>query len=167
MDWRRILTHLLLPGWWARYCFRRRDVLAIEAAISVAEDRHRGELRFVVEGPLSLWSLLRGQSPRQRAVELFSRFRIWDTEENSGILIYVQLADRRVEILADRGIAAKVPQAEWQALCRTMEQAFRQRQYREGALMAIQGASALLTAHFPADDTDLNANELPDRPVLL
>lgn len=166
MNWRRALTHLLLPGWWARYCFRRRDLLAIEAAIGLAEERHRGELRFVAEGPLSLWHLMRDQSPRQRAVELFSSLRVWDTEENSGILIYVQLADRKVEILADRGIAAKVPPAEWTVICRVMEHSFRCRQYREGALQAIRGASELLAAHFPAPAVN-HANELPDRPVLL
>jgi uncharacterized membrane protein len=90
---------------------------------------------------------------------------IWDTEENSGILIYVELADRRVEILADRGIAARVPQAEWDAICREMEEAFRAGQWRQGALAAVAHAGALLAEHFPAGER--NPNELPDRPLML
>jgi LemA protein len=93
---------------------------------------HRGELRFVVEAGLPPAALWRDTSPRQRAAELFASERVWDTEENSGILIYVELADRRVEILADRGIAARVAQAEWDAICRAMEQAFGAGRWREG-----------------------------------
>ena len=116
MDVARVLKHLALPGWSLRRAFGSDDLAAIGAAVAASERAHRGELRFVVEGPLPLASLWHGESARQRAAGLFARYRVWDTEENSGILIYVQLADRRVEILADRGIAAKVPQAEWDAI---------------------------------------------------
>jgi uncharacterized membrane protein len=112
--------------------------------------------------PAALW---RDTSPRQRAAELFASERVWDTEENSGILIYVELADRRVEILADRGIAARVAQAEWDAICRAMEQAFGAGRWREGALAAVARASELLAEHFPAGEH--NPNELPDRPLML
>lgn len=102
---------------------------------------------------------------RQRAADLFGRLGVWDTEGNSGVLIYVQLVDHQVEILADRGIAAKVALAEWEAICRSMEAAFRAGDYRNGALAAIQRAGELLTEHFPAGER--NPNELPDRPLLL
>lgn len=161
----RLFKHLLTPAWRAGRAFSPTTRRAIEAAVAASEDRHRGELRFVVEGPLPLAALLRDMAPRARAVELFAELRVWDTAENSGVLIYVQLVDRKVEILADRGIAARVPQAEWDALCRGMEAAFRDGEYRTGALAAIDGASRLLAAHFPAAAG--NPNELPDAPLVL
>lgn len=165
MKLRRLLKHLLMPAWWARRPFDRATLDAIEVAVGTAETGHRGELRFVVEGPLSLAELWQGESARQRATELFSRLRIWDTEENSGVLIYVQLVDRRVEILADRGINARVPQEEWDDICRAMEQAFRDGDFRHGALEAVAQAARLLISHFPSSGAD--SNELPDRPLML
>lgn len=163
MDVKRLLRHLLTPRWLAMRAFRRADMDAIETAIGQSERLHRGELRFVVEGPLPLAELWRDQSVRARAVRVFAEIGVWDTEANSGILIYVQLIDRRVEILADRGIAHTVPQDEWEAICREMEQAFHEGDYRGGTLSAIVRASALLVSHFPAAAD--NANELSDRPL--
>ena len=165
MKFSRLLKHLLLPGWFVQRVFARADLAAIGKAVAVCEKSHRGELRFVVEGPLPVSVLWRAMSPRTRAVDLFSALRIWDTEENSGILIYVQLVDRRVEILADRGIAARVPQAEWDAICRAMEASFRSGEWRPGALQAVTRAGELLACHFPAGAD--NPNELPDQPLML
>lgn len=165
MNLARLLRHLLLPHWFVRRVFSRGDLSGIGAAIAACEKSHRGELRFVVEGPLPVSALWRDLAPRTRAVELFSQLRIWDTEENSGILIYVQLVDRRVEILADRGIAARVPQAEWNAICREMEASFRHGAWRGGALQAVAHAGDMLARHFPAGES--NPNELPDQPLVL
>ncbi|MBS1158879.1 MAG: hypothetical protein H6R15_1298 [Proteobacteria bacterium] len=165
MTIRRLFKHLLTPPWLAARRFGPRLLAEIGAAVEVAEVGQRGELRFVVEGPLPFADLCRSCSARQRAAELFGRLGVWDTEENCGVLIYVQLVDRQVEILADRGIAAKVPQAEWDAICRRMEAAFTAGDYRAGALAAIQRAGALLGEHFPAGAN--NPNELPDRPLVL
>lgn len=172
MDWRRLLKHGLTPGICLRRRFRRADREAIAAAIAASESRHRGELRFVAEGPLPIWRLLQGLTPRQRALELFGSLRIWDTEDNSGVLIYLQMVDRRVEVLADRGIAARVSQDEWDALCRTMERDFAQGQYRRGALLALAEADRLLTRHFPSGGDggggpSPEPNELPNDPVIL
>jgi uncharacterized membrane protein len=161
----RLLEHLLLPDWWRLRVFSAADLAAIGATIAASETSHRGELRFVVEASLPMTALWQDQSPRARAVDLFSTQRVWDTAENSGILIYVQLVDRRVEILADRGIAAQVPQAEWDAICRGMEQSFRDGQWRQGAVQAVRHAGELLATHFPARDD--NPNELPDQPLVL
>lgn len=161
----RLFRHLLRPAWFVRRVFSPGDLAAIGDAIAACEQSHRGELRFVVEGPLPLSSLWHDQSPRARAIELFSRQRVWDTEENSGILIYVQLADRQVEILADRGIAPRVPQAEWDAICRAMEANYRRGEWRHGALQAVARAGELLIRHFPAGAN--NPNELPDQPLVL
>jgi uncharacterized membrane protein len=165
MGLQRFLKHALLPGWWVKRKFPAAALKAIEAAITESEKAHGGELRFVIEGPLSLHLLLHGESPRHRAIDLFSQLRVWDTAHNSGVLIYVQLVDRRVEIIADRGIAAKVPQAQWSEVCRAMEDCFRVKAWRRGALEAIDRVSRLLAAHFPASGKD--RNELPDRPVVL
>jgi uncharacterized membrane protein len=161
----RWFRHLLLPDWFVRRVFARSDLAAIGKAVAASEKSHRGELRFVVEASLPLPALWRDLSPRARAVDLFSTLRVWDTAENSGILIYVQLVDRRVEILADRGIAARVPQAEWDAICREMERSFAAGQWRQGAVQAVTRAGELLAAHFPAGES--NPNELPDRPLML
>jgi len=161
----RLLKHLLLPDWWLRRVFSAADLAAIGAAIAAGEQSHRGELRFVVEGALPLSALWRDLSARERAVDLFAALRVWDTAENSGILIYVQLAEHRVEILADRGIAARVPQAEWDAICREMEGSFRNDEWRSGALQAVTRAGALLASRLPAADS--NPNELPDQPLML
>jgi len=161
----RFLKHLLLPAWWLRRVFSRADRAAIGEAIAVCEKSHRGELRFVVESALPLSVLWRDLPPRARAEKLFARLRVWDTKENSGILIYVQLVDRRVEILADRGIAARVAQAEWDAICRDMEAHFRRGEWKNGALRAVAQAGSLLARHFPASDQ--NPNELPDQPLML
>jgi len=165
MNFGRLMKHLLTPPWLARRPFGRVLVDEIGGAVAASESRHRGELRFVVEGPLPIAEAWSGVSARQRAAELFASQGVWDTEENSGILIYVQLVDRRVEILADRGIAARVPQAEWDAICRAMEAAFKAGDYRGGALAAVARAGGLLVEHFPAGAN--NPNELSDQPLVL
>ena len=161
----RIARHLLVPHWVALRAFPASVLGRIESAIGSSEVKHDGELRFAVEGGLHLASLWRGQSPRGRAIELFSQLRVWDTEHNSGVLIYVQLVDRTIEIVADRGINAKVDQASWDGICRRMEAAFGQRQFEQGALAAIDEVTALLARHFPP--SVINPNELPDRPMVL
>jgi uncharacterized membrane protein len=159
----RTLKHLLVPHWVPLRVVTQQALREIESAIKASEQKHRGELRFAVEGSLPLAALRAGT--RARAEELFSALRVWDTAENSGILIYVQLLDRRIEIIADRGIATKVAQAEWDAICRAMEENFRAARFREGSLRAIEAATALLGAHFPASGD--NPNELPDSPVVM
>jgi uncharacterized membrane protein len=162
----RLLKHLCLPDWVARRGFTPEVLRKIEQAIKASEQAHDGELRFAVEASLPLHYLVpKARKARERAEELFSALRVWDTARNSGVLIYVQLIDRRIEIVADRGISAKVAQAEWDAICRRMETSFREGKFAEGALAAIERTTALLARHFPpvAD----NPNELPDKPVVL
>ena len=162
---KRALSHLFATGWTVRRAFPRPMLDRIEETIRTSERRHRGEIRFAVEGPLEFLGVLRGLTPRERALEVFSLLRVWDTEDNIGVLIYVQLVDRDIEIVADRGIAARIPQTDWEALCRRIEEAFRARRYEEGALAAIAEVTALLEQHFPADAS--KTDELPDRPVVL
>jgi uncharacterized membrane protein len=165
MNTARMFRHLITPGWLAHRAFRPADVAAVTAAVAASEDSHRGELCIVAEGPLPIGRLLTDQSPRARALDLFGRLGVWDTRENCGVLVYIQLVDRRVEILADRGIAAKLGSPDWEAICREMEAAFKAGAYRRGVLDAVERVTRLLSLHFPARAR--KANELPDRPVLL
>ena len=172
MELARILKHLIAPHWLVRRAFPAATLAAIEAAVAAAERRHAGELRFVVEAGLPLNALWHEVSARERAVEVFSRLRVWDTAYNSGVLIYLQLVDRRVEIVADRGINARVEQAQWDTICRGMELTFRDGDYARGALQAVESIGQLLAAKFPAlpDSGEIAskaANELSDRPVIL
>jgi uncharacterized membrane protein len=165
MTFKRFAKHLFTPHWIVGRSFTRRTLSAIERAIAASETLHDGELRFAVEAALHPLSLWHGQTARRRAEELFSSLRVWDTAHNSGVLIYVQLVDRRIEIVADRGIAAKVGQEQWDTICRTMEAEFRERRFEAGALHAITEITALLAQHFPPQGD--NPNELSDAPVVL
>ena len=161
----RLLKHLSSPGWWARRAFRANDLAAFGAAVKASEAKQRGEIRIAIEGPLPLRALLREESCRDRAAALFQSLGVAATREANGILVYVQLVDHQVEILADRGISALVPPTEWEAVCRRMETAFAAGNYQTGMVDAIERITALLAHHFPA--TGDNPNELDDAPTLL
>lgn len=161
----RWIQHLFLDDFAARRAFPRACLKAIERTIIAQEVRHRGELRFVVEGGLTLPLMLARRTARERAIELFSQLRIWDTEGNAGVLIYLLLADRRVEIVADRGIDAKVGHAAWDAICGAMQREFAEGRFEAGAILGIAAISDLLAEHFPPGE--VNPNELPDAPVML
>lgn len=165
MEIQRILKHLLTTDRHVRRLFPGSTLAAIERAIKDSEVAHDGEVRIVIEGALETHALLRAQSARERAIELFSQLRVWDTPYNNGLLIYLLLADRAVEIVADRGIHEKVGGGEWSAICRQMESAFKQSDFEGGAVAGIRSLTQQLVAHFPA--TRQSANELPDEPVVL
>jgi uncharacterized membrane protein len=162
---RRTLRHLAASPLAVKRAFPISALTAIEAAVREAEQSHAGEIRFAVEAALELGALLRGQSARERAIEAFSHLRVWDTEHNNGVLVYVLLADRDVEIIADRGIHRRVGDAALDAICRRMEGAFREGRYEQGAVEGIRAFGKLLTEHFPREPGE--ENELPDRPVVL
>ena len=161
----RWIKHLFLDDFAVRKAFPRRTLAAIGQAVSQQEKRHRGELRFVVEGGLPLGPLLAGRTAHERAIEVFSRLRIWDTEDNAGVLVYLLLADRRVEIVADRGIHSRVGAAAWDAICGEMQSAFAQGRFENGVILGVEAISDLLATHFPPGEE--NPNELPDAPVVL
>jgi len=165
MSMKRIARHLTATRWMVNRAFPRDALMAIEKAIKASEGMHRGEIRFVVEGTLDNTPLLRGQTARERAIDVFSQLRIWDTERNNGVLIYLLLADRDVEIVADRGIDAKVGTEEWERICRKMEAAFRQADFEGGVVGGIQEVTRHLAEHFPPIGDD--RNELPDKPVVM
>lgn len=154
-----------MPPWRVRNVFPPVTLNVIEAAIAASEKTHAGQIRFVVEAALHPLALWRGQSARARALEIFSQLRIWDTEDNNGVLVYLLLADHDVEIVADRGIHARVGDAEWEMICRGMEAAFRQGRFEAGVADGIRVIGAHLARYYPrAGD---GGNELVDEPVLL
>ena len=165
MNIQRIVKHLLVTDGLVNKAFPPSTLSKIEQAIRGSEDAHVGEIRFVVEGGLDGTPLFKGQSARDRALELFSQLRVWDTQDNTGVLIYLLLADRAVEIVADRGINAKVDALAWSTVCRQMEAAFRQSHFEAGVVAGVQAVTQHLAQHFPAGGH--NRNELPDKPVVL
>lgn len=139
----------------------------LEAAVRASEARHLGELRICVEAGLSLPRLWRNESPRQRAIDCFGLLRVWDTEHNNGVLIHLLLADRRIEVVADRGLSQLVPPETWQSLADELGQALAQGRVEAGLQQAIARVGDLLHAHFPAPAHAPNPNELPDAIVLI
>ena len=165
VNFKRWFSHVLIPPWSWRLAFPSAMLKDIEKAIKLSECQHRGELRFAIENALAPTWVWRGISARHRATEVFSNLRVWDTEENSGVLIYLLLADREVHIVADRGIAKRVPQADWDAVAQAMQKAFRLGDFRRGSLEGIEGITIILASLFPPD-TD-NPNELSNKPVII
>jgi uncharacterized membrane protein len=166
MDLKRFWRHVRMSPLAARRAFPEAVLEAIGREVTAGEKGHRGEVRFVVEAELGTAQLWADVRPRERAMDLFSQLRVWNTEDNTGILVYVLLAERKVEVVADRGIARKVDQSEWDAICAAMAQAFRAGDFSGGSVAGVRSANALLARHFPAGEGD-NPNELPDRPLLL
>ena len=142
---------------------------AIEQAIARCERTHAGEIRFAIETALPPLYVLNGMTPRARAVDVFASLKVWDTAHNNGVLIYVQLADRVVEIVADRGFEGRISPAEWQAVCRLMEEHFRAGRFEAGSIAGVDAVGTLLRRHFPAnlERSAGSDNQLPDRPTLL
>jgi uncharacterized membrane protein len=165
MKVKRIGKHLLEHRWRVRRVFPPRALARIEQAIKAGEATHAGQIRFVVEGALDAAPLFRDQPPRARALDQFSHLRIWDTAQNNGVLIYLLLADRDVEIVADRGIDAKVGAEGWETICRDMEAEFRAGHFERGVIKGIEAVSRELARHFPPESRPLN--ELPDKPVVI
>ncbi|QPF83588.1 TPM domain-containing protein [Bradyrhizobium genosp. L] len=165
MSIRRIGKHLIEHRWRVRRDFPPRVLDAIERAIKAGEATHAGQIRFVVEGALDGVPLFRNQPARERALDVFSHLRIWDTHHNNGVLIYLLLADRDVEIVADRGIDAKVGRDGWEAICRAMEADFAAGRFEQGVIRGIEAVSRELAKYFP--HAEGGTNELPDKPVVI
>jgi uncharacterized membrane protein len=165
MDLKRFWRHVLMSPVRAARCFNAATLDAIQREIALQERRHRGEICLVVEAELTSAQLWRDLSPRERAKEVFALRGVWNTEENNGVLIYLLLAERSVEIVADRGIDARVAQEEWHAPCRMMESHFSAGRFEEGAIAGVRAVSELLVRHYPAGGEE--RNELADRPALI
>jgi uncharacterized membrane protein len=161
----RIFRHLMSTHRQVKRAFPRTTLAAIEQEIKASEAAHIGEIRFAVEGALSGSPLYLDQSARERAIDVFSQLRMWDTDYRNGVLIYLLLADHSVEIVADRGVHAKTGAPEWERICRGMEAEFRDGRYKQGVIDGIHAVNHLMTRHFPSNG--ISRNELPDKVMVL
>lgn len=165
LNLKRIFRHLLSTHQQVKRAFPQIVLTAIEQEIKVSEAAHTGEIRFVLEGALSGSPLYLDQSARERAIDVFSQLRMWDTDHRNGVLIYLLLADHSVEIVADRGVHAKTGAPHWENICRNMEAAFLEGRYEQGVIDGIAAVNHMLKKHFPSNGA--SRNELPDKVVVL
>ena len=163
----RLIKHRLRDDRDARRVLPAAALDRLQARVAASEGRHSGEIRLCVEAGLPLSYLWQGLSARDRAITLFGKLRVWDTEHNNGVLIYLLLAEHAIEIVADRGLDRRVPPAEWQALIAPMRQAFRAGRFEDGLNQAIDALNQRLAQHFALAPGQTNPNELPDRATLL
>lgn len=166
MNIARIFRHWFYPPWQVRKHFSTEAMNNIQKAIAESERSHLGEVRFAVEGALAWHDAFDGLSARERALQIFSQLRIWDTEHNNGVLIYLLLADHDVEIVADRGIHTRVGAEGWEAICHAMENEFRQGRFETGVLLGLERITTILQEQYPSRGQN-NPNELPDAPIVV
>jgi uncharacterized membrane protein len=174
----RFFQHLVSNPWQVRCHFPPAALNNIEQAIAASEKTHDGEIRFVVEAGLHPFEILRKKTPKKRAIELFGRLNIWDTEHNNGVLIYLLLADRDVEIVGDRGIHQHLGEDGWEKICHVMEALFRKGEFEAGVLQGIAEIGAHLQTHFPDNGASIkkatkkparrkNKNEISNKPLVM
>jgi uncharacterized membrane protein len=162
----RMLKHRWLDESDTRKAIPPELVERLTRRVAASEKRHTGEVRIYVEAGMPMSYLWRRATARERAVAMFGKLRVWDTEHNNGVLIYVLLAERAIEIVADRGLASRVDPGEWQRIVERMQGAFRAARFEDGLTQALEEVSALLVAHFQLAPGGVSANELPDEPAL-
>jgi hypothetical protein len=165
MNLKRILRHLLSTPFKMRGCFNPKLLKALSEEVKESESKHQGELKIIVECALDFLNLVMGQTARERAIELFSKHRIWDTEENCGILLYVLWSDRQFEIIADRGIASRVTEPYWENLSSKIEEYFRRESFFEGMKYGLHELTKLMSEHFPHKTGA--PNQISDNVILL
>jgi uncharacterized membrane protein len=164
--WLRILKHRWFDEGDARRALGQGAIERLHARVAASERVHSGEIRVCVEAGLPLSYLWRGASARERAITLFGKLRVWDTEQNNGVLIYLLLAEHSIEVVADRGLDRRVAPAQWQAIVGGMREAFSAGRFEDGLNAAIDAVDALLGQHFALQPGQINPNELPDAPSL-
>jgi uncharacterized membrane protein len=162
----RLLKHRRLDEADAKRLLGDGALARIEARVAASELHHSGEIRVCIEAGLPLSYLRRNAAVRERAVMMFGKLRVWDTEHNNGVLIYLLLADHAIEIVADRGLAKRVDPAEWQRITASMSDAFKSSRFEAGVEQAIDAVDVLLTRHFALAPGEANPNELPDAPYV-
>ena len=162
--WRRILAHRWFDETDARRMLGGEALAQLQARVAASEQGHSGEIRICIEAGLPLSYLWRAASPRERAIAVFGKLRVWDTEANNGVLIYLLLAEHAIEIVADRGVSNRVGAPEWAAIAATMGSAFRDGRYADGLNQAVDAVDALLRRHYPLAPGAVNPNELGDAP---
>ena len=161
----RLLKHLFAPS--ASRLFPAETLKRIAAAIANSERHHSGEICFAVESRLRARTVWAGQQPRDRACEVFAQLRVWDTRGNNGVLLYLLLADHRIEVVADRGFDGLVSAEQWRGVCQLIEERLRADEPEAAVLCGVEALTDLLVEHFPRGAEYVDSNELPDRPQVL
>lgn len=161
----RLFKHWFTTKSAIKRAFPPESLKAIEVAVTEGERRHRAEVRLIIEHCLPTVAVLARFRPRQRAMTLFSQFRIWDTEENCGVLVYINMADRVVEIVPDRAVMRLVTRDEWRAVCDTITTGFAQGDFRDSLVGAMKQLNDLLGKHYPT--IGAHTNQLPNQPIVL
>lgn len=169
MTIKRIIRHTLTPGWVTRRIFDYNAMEQIETAIAEAELGHSGEICFAIESGLSTREVWVGKTPRQRAMEVFCALHVWDTELNNGVLLYLEMADKDVEVIADRRAAKRISNKDWKAVCDVVENAAKNDKHVDGVIKAINQIGQLLRQQFPITDSQQSTdkNELSNKPTIL
>lgn len=167
MDWLRAARHVVAGRRGAHALFSAGTMARLQDVIAAGENTHRGELRLIVESALPLRKIRRSMTTRQRALDLFGTFRVWDTEENNGVLLYINIADRKLEIVADRAAARLIGDAHWQTVCGVARKRLQEGAFEEGVRDALEAIHRALATAFPPDGADGRRNELTDTPVIL
>ncbi len=162
---KRLLINLFFPSWKFRKIFPKKFLKNIELVIQNSEKRHNGELVFLVEVKFPIPLVIKKITPRQRAIDLFSKYRVWDTEFNNGVLIYLLLSEKQIEIIADRGISKKIPQKEWDLILERMKTNFKKGYFEKGVILGISEITEILSTHFPPPQN--KPNELSDKPIII
>lgn len=161
----KLWRHLTMTSYEAQHAFPPETLTEVETLITMGEERHRAEIRVIIEKAFPFFAILKGKTSRTRALELFERYKIHHTEENTGILVYINMADRKIEILTDSGIDKQINAETWQTICKEMANQFREKHFHNGICQALEKMNRLLEVHFPRHGTRKNA--LPDTPVIL
>lgn len=162
----RLSRHVITTKMAAQRMFPLDTQQRLQQTIAYGEAQHRAELQLIIEAALPLRKVLAGVSTRQRALQLFDQYRVSDTKEKNGVLLYINLADRRAELIADSGATQAIPNNIWQNICDTMLSWFKRDAFEHGTINAINSIHTELRRAFPARN-EANQNELPDAPVML
>ena len=163
---KRLWQHWLHPRQRVERYFPTADLQRISDEIGVSEQSHQGQIRFVIESRYDSTAVLQGLDTRTRAWQWFGELGVWNTEHNSGVLVYISFADHAVEIVADRGIAAKVADGQWQAVCQNMLGSFKQAQFIEGLELGLRQISEILVDNLPRHEPGSSEDELPNEIIL-
>ncbi len=158
----RILRHRWMDDGDTRRAVPPELVKRLEGYVAASEARHTGEVRICVEAGMPSSYLWRDATPRARAIALFGKLRVWDTEHNNGVLVYLLLAEHAIELVADRGLNNKVSATQWQAITQRLSAALKAQKFEDGLTQALQEVSALLVQHYPLQEGQVRSNGLPN-----
>lgn len=162
---KRLFSHLILARFSTARLFPKELLIDIERNITDSEKSHSAEIRVIIEESLNIWELFHAMTPKEKALKLFSHFGMWDTEKNNGILLYLLLADRDIEIIADRGFNGKVLPDEWSRICNKMEKLFKDGRFKDGLLLGVTEITELCARYFPVTESD--RGEISNQPIVL